>query len=147
MVKLNLLKLTSAKRKKYIKAADPQTNFDSKRNVNVMIDSINKQLDKMKPVTDHVHSVLLKSEVGRKSSVGQHLSYKFKVESLADHQYCEKKTFEENVLGFNFEKEKKIKDKINELLYGQKFLNDVKDLQLNENVTKAILEQEEMDIE
>ena len=140
MVKLSCLKLRSAKRKKSIKAADPDNAY-FKRDVNSMIKNMNKKLDKMKPVTEHVFSVLSKSNTGRKSSVGEHLCYKFRV--LAINAGSEQNKFS-NVVS---DKESLIKNKINELLYGRKFLNDVKNLQAETDITKTILEQENIGIE
>ena len=47
-----------------------------RRNVSEMINELNKKLDKEVCVNEHFHSVLSKSEIGKKSSVGQLLSYK-----------------------------------------------------------------------
>ena len=80
------LKLRSATRKKKISPADPDNPYN-KRNVTKMIEQINKKLKNFIPVTEHAYSVLSKSEIGRKSSCGQHLLFKFKVNALADHQY------------------------------------------------------------
>ena len=49
------------------------------------ITDLNKKLDTAKPVSEHFYSVLSKSEIGKKSSLGQHLVYKFTQHNLADH--------------------------------------------------------------
>ena len=67
-----------------------------------------------KPVTEHVYSVLSKSEIGSQSSVGQHLNHLFKLNQLGDHQYITKSDSEENLLGID----KNIKSKI------QAYIND-----------------------
>ena len=57
-------------------------------------------LDKEKPVTEHVYSVLSKSEIGSKTSVGQHLNHSFKLNQLGDHQYIKKAHFEKRFIGY-----------------------------------------------
>eukprot|EP00111_Clytia_hemisphaerica_P009720 TCONS_00028513-protein len=86
MMALAKLKLRSAKKKKRISAADSD-NSRNKRNVPEIISKMQEKLKNFVPVTEHVYSVLSKSALGRKSSVGQHLLFKNKVNSLSDHQY------------------------------------------------------------
>ena len=107
---------------------------------------MNSKLETMKPVTQHVYSVLSQSPLGRNSSVGQHLCFKFKVNALADHQYCDKKSFEKNVLAINSLKETEIKNNINKLLYGRNFVNDVQNIQNKEKITDKILQQNELNV-
>ena len=55
----------------------------------------------------HIHSVLINSSVGRSSSVGLDLDYKFTLraaESLADHDYCRETLFDANVTNIDPEK-------------------------------------------
>lgn len=60
-----------------ISPADACNNITLKRDVSSIIKKLNNQLDKEKPVEQHVYQVLMQSECGMKSSVGQHLNYKF----------------------------------------------------------------------
>ena len=99
MIPLKDIKVKSSKRKKdfKIEPADPQ-NSSFKRDISSMIKQLNKKLDSEKPVTEHVYSVLTQSEVGKKSSVGEHLNFAFKLNQLGDHQYISTKDFETYVL-------------------------------------------------
>ena len=95
MIPLKDIKLRSAKMRKQkqgiiISAADSEKSF-FKRNVSSIIDDLNKKLQEEKPVTDHFYSVLSQSEIGRTSSLGEHLCYKYNLaaaNSLADHNYA-----------------------------------------------------------
>jgi len=83
-------------------------------------------LDKAKPVTEHVFSVLSSSKVGRKSSVGEHLHlcYKFKLNQLGDHQYLSKTEFEANIFDINPGKINEIHNYINKESGENIFLED-----------------------
>ena len=111
MMPLKNMKVKSAKRKVKsefeISPADPDKSY-FKRNVTSIMENLNKQLDKEIPVTEHFYSVLSKSEVGRMSSVGQHLCYKFKLNQLGDHQYISKSRFASNMLSLDEGKMDKI---------------------------------------
>ena len=144
MVKLADLKLKSAKRKKEISAADPDNPY-FKRNINAIIKDMNEKLDKMKPVSEHVYSVLSKSKLGQASSVGQNLTFKFRVNGLADHQYCGQNLLEKDTVEIE-NKSTQIKDKINELLYGRKFVNTIQNIREDYNLEHEILQQEQINI-
>ena len=81
MMPLAEINVTSAKLKKgkdgkiNIKTSNDTINNNNpnKRNVSKIIDSVNKQLDLEVSVEKHTYKVLMQHEVGRKSSVGQHL--------------------------------------------------------------------------
>ena len=109
MVPLKEISVKSAKRKNKksleASAADPQKS-SFKRDVSSIIDNLNKMLDKEKPVTEHVYSVLSKSEIGSKTSVGQHFNHLFKLNQLGDHQYIKKGDFEKHLLGIDQNKSK-----------------------------------------
>jgi len=111
MMPLKDIKIKSGKRKRQksfqIVAADPEKSY-FKRNVSAIIDDLTKKLKNEKPITDHVYSVLCKSEVGRKSSVGQHLIYKFKLNQLGDHHYLSRDHFDKNILNTDPRKKEKI---------------------------------------
>jgi len=108
MIPLKEIKVKSAKMKKdkknlSVTAADPQKSY-FKRDVSKIIEELNKKLDNEKPVSEHVYSVLSKSEAGRKTSVGEHLCYNFLLVALGDHQYIEVKEFEKYILGVDINK-------------------------------------------
>ena len=107
MMPLHELKVKSAKMKRGIQAADPMPS-KSKRNVQSIINNLNKKLDLEKPVSDHVLSVIKQSDVGKQSSLGQHLIHMDKLNKLGDHQYVTKEIFEKNVLCINTDKRKEI---------------------------------------
>ena len=91
MIPLKDIKVKSSKRQGgktgfKIEAADHEKS-SIKRKVTALINDLNKKLDIEKPVTEHVYSILSKSALGRNSSVGQHLCYKFKLNQIGDHQY------------------------------------------------------------
>ena len=104
---MNEIKIKTTKRKKLIQPADPHLS-SSKRDVPAIIKALNKQLDKEKNVTGHVHSVLKNSKVGRNSSLGQHLIHSFSLNELGDHQYVSKKDFEKNILCIDSDKNERI---------------------------------------
>ena len=95
MVPLNEIKPNSAKIKKrdgntVISPADPDRSY-FKRNVPLVIKNLKRTVKKEIPVEEYVYSVLMKSKYGRKSSVGQHLHYKYTQKTalvLSDHVYC-----------------------------------------------------------
>ena len=117
MMPLKDIKPKSAKRKVKnnfgIVPADPDKTY-FKRDVGSLMEKLNKQLDKEVPVTEHFYSVLSKSKIGQISSLGQHLSYKFKLNQLGDHQYISKLEFETNLLSIEEGKLQKISNVINE---------------------------------
>ena len=62
-----------------------------KRDVSSIIKNLTQQLREEKPIEEHVFSVLMSSECGKKSLLGQHLNYKVnfkKALTFADHDYC-----------------------------------------------------------
>lgn len=112
MVPLTQIKIKSAKLRKgkngiAISAADPDKST-FKRNVPELIKQIEKNLEKAKPVTEHFYSVLSKSEIGRKSSFGEHICFKYKMNKLEHHDYLSEETFDENLLGIVDGKMKRI---------------------------------------
>ena len=121
MTSLKDIKVKSAKLKKKngkicITPADPNTSL-SKRNVTAMIQKLKEKLKEEKPVETHIYNVLMNSNIGRKSSVGEHLNYKYNLQvamSLADHDYCKTKLFDINVISIDQEKINKIHQYINQ---------------------------------
>ena len=112
MTPLKEISVKSARKKKSnlsVSAADPE-NSSFKRNISAIIKDLNRKLDSEKPVTEHIYYVLSSSEVGRNSSVGQHLLHMFKLNQLGDHQYLSKKNFESYVFGISENKRKKIQE-------------------------------------
>ena len=85
MIPIKDINVESAKIKK--KHIQKKKSF-VRRNVSEMISELNKKLDKEVCVNEHFHSVLSKSEIGKKSSVGQLLSYKNTINLIGDHDYC-----------------------------------------------------------
>ena len=73
-IKIKSAKLRKGKKGIAISAADPEKNC-FKRNVPDIVKQIEKNLEKLKPVTEHFHSVLSKSEIGKKSSYGEHICF------------------------------------------------------------------------
>ena len=119
MIPLTNIKVKSASMKKskkgfLISAADPDQSY-FKRDVPSIIKELNQKLDKEKSVTEHFYSVLSQSEVGRNSSLGQHLCYKFKLNQMGDHQYISKQVFEKNILGIEEGKANKINETVNKM--------------------------------
>ena len=142
MVPLTNLRVKSAKMKKgCICAADPERSY-FKRDVVRIIDELNKKLDNAKPVTEHFYSVLSKSEMGRTSSLGEHLCYKFKLNILGDHQYIKREYFETNILGIPKGKMDQIENKISDMLSGD--ISQPKPVQQN-ITTDDIMQQDELE--
>ena len=82
MVSLNEIKPKSAsmRKKEYkikISPADPNSSSFFKRNVPSIIANLKEKFKQEKPLETHIHSVLMNFSVGRSSSVGLHLDYKF----------------------------------------------------------------------
>ena len=118
MMPLKNMKAKSAKRKAKrnfeFSPADPDKSYSYfKRDVTSIMQNLDKQLDREIPVNEHFYSVMSKSEVGRASSVGQHLCYKFKLNQVGDHQYVNTSSFESNVLNIEGGKLDKIMNVIN----------------------------------
>ena len=144
MMALAKLKLRSAKRKKKITPADPD-NSRNKRNVPNIIENMKQKLKNFVPVTEHVYSVLSKSAVGRKSSVGQHLLFKNKVNSLADHQYLGQYTHEISLKKQKIESKCEVIEKKIEQMFSGKpdeyiFKPDVKKIKPKDIVSQDILD-------
>ena len=124
-----------------VTAADPEKS-KSKRDVSSIIANLNRKLDLLPPVTEHVYTVLSKSQVGQKSSVGQHLSHLFKLNQLGDHSYISKNDFEKNVMGIDKEKLERINRYIN-----NEAVDVVKEVDsTNNTTTDDIILQEELPI-
>ena len=83
-----------------IAAADSEQSY-FKRDVPAIINELNKKLDKEKPVNEYFYSVLSQSSVGRNSSLGHYLCYKFELNQRGDHQYVSKQKFESKSKGKN----------------------------------------------
>ena len=115
MLPLKNLKLRSAKIKNKnknnnITAAD-STNSYFKRDVSSIISTLEDKLKKEKPVEKHVYETLMRSELGRNSSVGQHLEYKYTLETaetLSDHDFTKNKLFDSNLINIDNKKLKAI---------------------------------------
>ena len=117
MIPLNQIKIKSAKMRKdkTLVPADPDKS-KMKKDVPSIVKKIQLNIRKCpKPdVSKHFYSVLSKSKVGRSSSYGEHICFKVLLNSLGDHQYISKQSFQENVLGIPKNKEDKIQQKIDE---------------------------------
>ena len=107
MVPLRQIKLKSAKAKKSlvhdlkIMPADPkQSTF--KRDVLQMKQVMQEKLRKMDmPYEKHCYNVLTKSNTGKKTSLMDHLQYRYTLMSahcLADHDYCTNLTFNKCII-------------------------------------------------
>ena len=117
MIPLNPIEIESAKMRKdkTLVPADPDKS-KMKRDVPSIVKKIQQNIRKCpKPdVSKHFHSLLSKSKVGRSSSYGEHICFKVLLNSLWDHQYISKQSFQENVLGIPKNKEDEIQQKIDE---------------------------------
>ena len=72
------------------------------------VNELIEKLTKEKPVEDHIHSVVVHSQNGRISSLGQHLIYRYKYHAacaLIDHQYCKTELFDKTVFDLPVVKE------------------------------------------
>ena len=106
MMSLNEIMPNSASMRKNenktkISPGDPNSSSFFKRNVPSVIPNLKEKFKQDKPIEARIHSVLTNSSVGRSSSVGLHLDYKFSlraVESLDDHDYCRETLFDSNVI-------------------------------------------------
>ena len=101
MLPLNQIKVKSASMRKNEKLvpADPEKSA-FKRDVPSMSKKIQENICKCsKNVTEHFHSILSENKIGQKSSYGEHICFKFLLNSLGDHQYISKDSFEEYYLG------------------------------------------------
>ena len=72
MIPLKDIKLKSIRMKRenkgiVISLADPSESY-LKRVVSQIVNELIKKLDKEKPIEDHIHSVVVNSEIGRNSS-------------------------------------------------------------------------------
>ena len=81
MIPLKDIKVKSARMKRenkgiVISPVDPSESC-LKRDVSQIVNELFKKLQKEKPIDDHIHSVVVKSEIGRNSSLGQHLIYMY----------------------------------------------------------------------
>lgn len=151
MIPLKDINLKSASMKKNkqmaISAADSDKSY-FKRNVSSIIQDLNAKLDLEKPVSEHVFTVLSQSEIGRKTSVGEHLCYTFKLHYLADHQYVSKEVFKSHVLGIDPLKVEQIKNSTGFQVEpeGTSLLSSVQDTECSKITVQQILEQNLFDI-
>ena len=110
VIKRNQAKISKYEKKRRkikISPADPNSSSFFKRNVPNIIANLKENFKQDKSVEAHVHSVLMNSTIGRLSSVGLHLDYKFNLrarESLADHDFCKETLFNTNVLNIDPQK-------------------------------------------
>ena len=86
-----------------IQAADPQ-NSTMKRDVEKMRDEMKSGImkieDTFKPFEHHVYTVLKNSTIGPKTSLFQHLEYRYslrRAQASVDHDYCEESYCQERV--------------------------------------------------
>ena len=111
MLPLKDIKPKSAKMKKkngqiVISAADSSDSY-FKRDVSSIIKNLEEKFKTEKPIEEHIHSILMNSDFGKISSVGQHLNYKFNLKialALADHDYCKLPLFDSNIISVDTEK-------------------------------------------
>ena len=111
MIPLKNIKLKSAKMKKrngkfVIAPADSDDTY-FKRDVSKIIENLNKKLDNEINVEKHVYKVLMKSDIGKYTSLGQHLHYRYSKETafaLSDHSYCVSPLFDSAIISEETEK-------------------------------------------
>ena len=149
MIPLKDIKAKSAKMKKkgwkiVICPAD-SSNAYFKRDVSSIIKNLTQLLREEKPIEEHVFSVLISSECGKKSSLGQHLNYKVNLKkalTLVDHDYC-KVPFDKNVITIDPEKITKINYYINNQTStpGKK-----EECNKENNIVQEIIKQNELEI-
>ena len=74
MIPLKDIKVKSARMKRENKgiAISPADSSESylKRDVSQIVNELVKKLEKEKPIENHIHSVVVNSEIGRNSSLG-----------------------------------------------------------------------------
>lgn len=128
MVPLNQIKLKSAtKKSEHLVAADPEKSH-FKRDVPNLIKRIQINIQGFnKPVSEHFHSVLSKSNIGRSSSYGEHICFKHLLNSLGDHQYLSQEHFDLHILGIPEGQKKNIENRINEKLSDSVISSNTKD--------------------
>ena len=66
-IKLKSIRMKSVNKGIVISLADPSESY-LKRVVSQIVNELIKKLDKEKPIEDHIHSVVVNSEIGRNSS-------------------------------------------------------------------------------
>eukprot|EP00794_Sanderia_malayensis_P008327 gene8327-9220_t len=100
-IKVKSAKIRTENKKIVISPADPSESY-LKRDVSQIINELTEKLKKEKPIEDHIYSAVVDSPVGKKSSLGQHLIYKYNYCAscaLTDHQYCKTELFDKTILG------------------------------------------------
>jgi len=115
MIPLKDIKVKSARMKRenkgiVISPADPSESY-VKRDVSQIVNELVKKLEKEKPIEEHIHSVVVNSEIGRNSSLGQHLIYKYNYHAACariDHQYCKTELYDNTLFDFPAIKESNI---------------------------------------
>ena len=111
MLPLKDIKPKSAKMNKkngqiVISAADSSDSY-FKRDVSSIIKNLEEKFKTEKPIEEHIHSILMNSDFGKISSVGQYLNYKFNLKialALADHDYSKLPLFDSNIISVDTEK-------------------------------------------
>ena len=152
MVSLNEIKPKSASmRKKENSPADPNSSSFFRGNVPSIIANLKEKFKQEKPTEAHIHLVLMNSSVGRSSSVGLHLDYKFSLraaESLADHCYCREELFDVNVINIDPQKYLNI-NRIIETKYNNSEPSAAANLDFksrNENLAEKIVLQSDLEL-
>ena len=109
------IKVKSARIKRGNKAivispADPSESY-KKGDVSQIVNELVQKLQKEKPFEDHIHSVVVYSEIERNSLLGQHLIYKYNYHAacaLIAHQYCKTELYGSAMVDFPAIKENNI---------------------------------------
>lgn len=115
MVPLKAIKVKSANVKKkngkvVLNVADPSESY-FKRDVTSIMKTLKEKLKNEKPVEQHVYQVLMKTDLGKTTSLGQQLQYKYTLKlanALADHDYCGVALYNENIIRHDINKEQRI---------------------------------------
>ena len=145
MIELAKLKLKSAKKKRKISPADP-TNPRQKRDVTTMIENIKAKLSSLPPATPHFYSVLSKSQVGRKSSVGGYLCHKYNFKTQADHDYLQNDKYN-NIQNSVQKKLKIIEEKIDQSYNSNSnVITSLNEKQCDKNIENEIVTQDCLEI-
>ena len=134
-----------------ISPTDPNNSLFFKRNVRSIIANLKEKFKQEKPNEAHIHLVLMNSSVGRSSSIGLHLDYKFSLraaESSADHNYCRETLFVANVINIDPQKYLNI-NRIIETKYNNSEPSAAANLDFkyrNENLVKKIVLQNDLEL-